>query len=280
MAIADTLGRFGGWVGAEVSTLPAALLRVGLALLLWGRHAEAMVLVHAGGVGRGLLSLVFFAASAAMLVGWWSRTATAIAAATVAAAYFGLGANHHHHYLLMMATAMCACTRCGRSLSVDRWRALSRGEAPPERGTRLGLRLMVVQLSSLYFWTALDKTNAAFLDGSRVEQLLGYYYFGSDLPTTLWFHVVCGAAAISVVALEYALAICLWLPRTHRVLLPLGAAFHAGLYIVLPVATFSATAVLLYLAALEPAAVERVFVRLAGRGRLADIQAEAQRHGM
>jgi hypothetical protein len=36
-------------------------------------------------------------------------------------------------------------------------------------------------------------------------------------------------------------------------------------HVLLPVATFSATAVLLYLAAIEPAAVERVFVRLTAR---------------
>lgn len=269
MSIRDAPARFAAWLDPGVSTLPAALLRIGLALLLWARHAETMVLIHAGTPGRAALSLVYFASTAAMLVGWWSRTATAIAATTVTAAYFGLSANHHHHYLLMVATAMCACTPCGRSLSVDRWRALTRGDAPPECGSRLGLRMIVAQLSALYFWTAYDKTSAAFLDGSRIEQLLGHYYFGSDPPSGAWFGVACGASAIAVVSLEYALALGLWLPRTHRVLLPLGVALHAGLYILLPVATFSATTVLLYLAAIEPPVIERAFVRLTERTRAA-----------
>lgn len=260
MASRDRLARAAEWVGGEVSTVPAALLRIGLALLLWARHGEQLVLVHADGPGRAVLSLLFFGSTAAMLVGWWSRTATAIAAGVTAWTYFGLGWHHHHHYALMVATALCACTPCGRSLSVDR----ARTEAP-ERGSRLGLRLITAQLSAIYFWTAFDKLDAGFLSGARLEALLGYYYLGSDLPRETWFEVLCAGAAIAVVVLELALAVGLWLPRTHRVLLPLGVALHAAMYVLLPVATFSATMVLLYLAALEPEAVERAFARLTGR---------------
>ena len=58
-------------------------------------------------------------------------------------------------------------------------------------------------------------------------------------------------------ALEFALALGVWRPRWHRLLLPLGVAFHAGLYVLLPVHTFSATMVLLYLAVIDPSAVHR-----------------------
>lgn len=260
MASGDRLSRVAAWVGGEVSTLPMALLRIGLALLLWARHAEALVLVHADGPARAGLSLLFFAATAAMLVGWWSRTATAVAAAVVAWTYFGLGWAHHHHYVLLVATALCACTPCGRSLSVDRWRS-----GAPERGSRLGLRLVTAQLSAIYLWSALDKCEPAFLSGARLEAILGYYYFGSDLPRGTWFEVLCAGVSVAVVAVEAALAVGLWWPRAHRVVLPLGVALHAGLYVLLPVATFSATMVLLYLAALEPEVVERAFARLTGR---------------
>lgn len=265
MASRDRSARLAVWVGGEVSTVPMALLRIGLALLLWARHGEAMVLVHADGPARAVLSLLFFASSAAMLVGWWSRTATALAAGATAATYFGLGADHHHHYLLMAATALCACAPCGRSLSVDRWRALAAGTPAPERGSRLGLRLITAQLSAVYFWTAFDKLDPAFLGGARIEQIVGHYYLGSDMSPGTSYKFGWAAAAIVVAALEGALAFGLWWPRTHRVLLPLGVALHAALYVLLPVATFSATMVLLYLAALDPAAVERVVVRLTSR---------------
>ncbi|MCY1007811.1 HTTM domain-containing protein [Nannocystis pusilla] len=261
--------RLARWAGAEGSTVPMALIRIGLALLLWARWGEDMVLVQAEGPAMLALSLGFFAATAAMLVGLWTRAATAAAAMVVATMYFAIGAAggrtawiHHHHFVLMSATVLCALTPCGRSLSLDRWRALARARrlgvaAPAERGPLLGLRLMTAQLSAVYLWSAIDKCEAGFLSGARLEQIAGFYYFGSDLPLGTALTIVSATAAWTVVALEFALAIGVWRPRWHRVLLPLGVAFHAGLYVLLPVHTFSATMVLLYLAVIDPSAVHR-----------------------
>jgi hypothetical protein len=90
---------------------------------------------------------------------------------------------------------------------------------------------------------------------------------GSDLPLESGlFRVGCAGAAVGIVGLEFALAVGVWRPRIHRVLLPLGVAFHATLYVLLPVATFSATMVLLYLAVMVPEAVERGLARVWPRG--------------
>lgn len=269
--------RLVAWTGAEGSTLPMALIRIGLVFLLWARHGAELILPRVAGPGEVALSLLFFAATAAMLVGWRTRAATALAALVVATLYFGVGAAlgrtawiHHHHYLLMAATVLCALTPCGRSLSLDRWRALvaeARGgpPAPPERGPLLGLHLMRVQLSALYLWSALDKAGPAFLGGERLEQLLGWYYLGSDVPLGTGLRIAAVAVALATVALELALALAPWWPRLRRIALPLGVVMHAAFYVVLPVATFSATVVLLYLAALDPDAVTRVVARLAPR---------------
>jgi len=269
--------RLVGWAGAEGSTVPMALIRIGLALLLWARWGEDMILVHADGPVMLALAVGFFAATALMLVGLWTRAATATAALVVATMYFAIGAAggrtawiHHHHFLLMSATVLCALTPCGRSLSVDRWRALARahrrGTPPPaERGPLLGLRLMTAQLSAVYLWSAIDKCEPGFLGGARLEQIAGFYYVGSDLPLGTGLTIASATAALAIVALEFGLAVGVWLPRWHRRLLPLGVAFHAVLYVLLPVATFSATMVLLYLAAIEPAAVHRVAAGLAPR---------------
>ena len=125
------------------------------------------------------------------------------------------------------------------------------------------MRLMTAQLSAVYLWSAIDKCEPGFLGGARIEQIAGFYYFGSDLPLGTALTIASATAAVVVVALELGLAIGVWRPRWHRRLLPLGVAFHAGLYVLLPVATFSATMVLLYLAAIEPAAVHRAVARLA-----------------
>ncbi|WAS97287.1 hypothetical protein [Nannocystis punicea] len=70
---------------------------------------------------------------------------------------------------------------------------------------------------------------------------------------------------MAVVAPELAPALGVWRARWHRRLLPLGVAFHAALYVLLPVHTFSATMVLLYLAAIDPDAVARAVAGLAPR---------------
>ncbi|MDC0715799.1 HTTM domain-containing protein [Nannocystis bainbridge] len=269
--------RLVAWAAAEGSTVPMALVRIGLALLLWARWGEDMVLVHADGPAMVALSLGFFTATALMFVGLWTRAATATAAIVVATMYFGVGAAggrtawiHHHHFLLMSATVLCALTPCGRSLSIDRGRALARASrlgapAPDERGPLLGLRLMTAQLSAIYLWSAIDKCEPGFLSGARLEQLAGFYYFGSDLPLGTAMTIASAIAASSIVALEFALAIGVWRPRWHRVLLPLGVLLHAALYVLLPVHTFSATMVLLYLAVIDPPAVERAVARVAPR---------------
>src|SRR5690606_404027 len=127
-----------------------------------------------------------------------------------------------------------------------------------ERGPLLGLRLMTAQLSAVYLWSAIDKCAWGFVSGARLEQLAGFYYWGSDLPLGTGLKIVSAGMAVAIVGLEFALAVAVFRPRLQRVVLPLGVVFHAGLYVLLPVATFSATMVLLYLAAIDAAAVHRV----------------------
>ena len=55
-----------------------------------------------------------------------------------------------------------------------------------------------------------------------------------------------------VLLVEVALAVGLFMRRTHRWLLPIGILFHGVMVVTLPVATFSVTMWLLYLAVLDP----------------------------
>ena len=54
-------------------------------------------------------------------------------------------------------------------------------------------------------------------------------------------------------------------PRWRRWVVPVGLSLHATFYLMLPVATYSATAMVLYLALLDPAAVHRFLDRMQGR---------------
>ena len=257
------------------STRPAALLRVGLALVVWTRFAPELALFqHGAAWDWTLCAAAVYLSSSLLLVGWRAERMAAVTALSLGGTVLWLGVLnkhrefvHHHISLLLIAVALLSLTGCGRSLSVDRWRALRAGHAPPERAPRWGMWLVALQVSAVYLWGAIDKLSVGFLSGERIQHHLAWHYFGSDVPTGVWFTLGCQALALATVALELALAVGLWFSAARRWLLPAGVLFHAGLYLTLPVATFTVTMFVLYLAFLDPAAVHRGLDRLLGDGQ-------------
>jgi hypothetical protein len=260
----------------EGSTRAAALVRIGLAIIAWTRFGgELGPWLQQSAAGR-LMALVFFVASTAMLVGWQAQLATGLTGVCLALlaglpTVFGGGEGwtHHHIHLLTATTLMSAFTPSGRSYALDRWLALraaaARGEAPPpERGNLFGMRLMVLQMSVVYLFAALDKTNVAFLSGARLQHLFLWQYWGSEPPALPGLSVLCALFAIGNVALEYALAFGLPFARTRRWLVLPGLALHAIFYLALPVATYSATVFVIYLAYFDPERVHDVIEELSG----------------
>ncbi|MDX8534316.1 HTTM domain-containing protein [Mesorhizobium sp. VK25A] len=272
--------RFVAWaVDTEGSSRSSALIRIGLAMLFWSRWAGELLLYMDQSPAGLLLAVNFFVATALLFVGYHSRFAAVWTGAVGLAMYYYFGFQlgrepwtHHHTYLLAVAALLIALTPCDRSYSLDRYLAVMRAEraglAPPaERGNLWGLRLIVVQLSVLYFFAAFDKSNHAFLSGARIEQIFLWYYAGSDYPVGLaWPATI---VSVAVVALEYCLAFGLPFRRSRRYLVLPGLAFHAIIYLTLPVYTFSATMALLYLAYFDADAVDKVIARLQGTGSTA-----------
>ncbi len=264
------MNRLADWAFRTVgSSRPVALMRIGLAFLLWSRWADEVAPHYAPNLLRPPLAAAFIIATVLMAVGLWTRLAVAATAAVTFAMYF-YGALRpaqsswagHHSYLLAAVVLLCVFTPCERSFSVDRWLAVRRARRsgaalPPESGNLFGQRLIAIQLSLVYFWGAVEKSHWGYLNGARMEQILMHVYFGSKYPEWPGFHEICVAAGIGTVLLEYALAFGLFFPRPRRWLLPLGALFHVMLYFTVPVSTFSATVILLYLAYLDPDEVHR-----------------------
>jgi hypothetical protein len=260
----------------EGSTRPAALLRLGLAGLVWTRFARSLCLFKCANPDHVVIAACFFVFTPLMTVGRFSRLATAGTGLTLLACYYHLGMAlghdgfvHHHTYLLASATLLLALTPCGRSLSWDRLAALraeARGgpPAPPERGPLWGQRLIALQVSMVYLWGAWDKaiSNPAFLSGDALEYSLHWIYLGSDSPTWRGLPQLSAAAARGTVLLEVALGAGLFFRSLRRWLIPAGLVFHAIIYYTLPVSTFSMTMALLYLAFLDPDAVHRALDRL------------------
>lgn len=274
----SALQRFADWaVGSVGSSRSSALIRICLGFLIWNRFAyDQLPYKHELG-WQTAFSLLFFAATTLMILGVYSRLSTFVAGAATFSFYFYFGLvldhepyTHHHTYWLGIATVLCALTPCGRSFSIDRWfavrQARRRGqEPPPEAGNLWGLRLIVIQLTMMYFWSAYDKCHPGFLEGDRLEAIFMRFYIGSNLGAWEAWSWIFPAAAWTVVLLEFALAFGLPFAATRKYLLFPGLMLHAAFYVMLPVGTYSATIVLLYLAYFDADRVHRVIDQLCGQ---------------
>jgi hypothetical protein len=243
---------------AEGSSRPAALVRMGIALLAWSRLAGPMMPLKDLGAQHLVLGTWFYVSSIALFVGWRSQLAAFLLGAQILTLRIHMGYGerveaytHHHIHALGLAAILLSLAPCGRSYSLDRWLALRRGEHPPERGNVLGMHLIVVLLSSIYLWGTYSKSTMAFVHGDRMAQILQTVFLGSDRLSGAQTFVV-RLMSWGTLALEPFLAIGLWVPRLRRPAILLGTTFHLAIYYLLPVTIFTATTILLYLAALDP----------------------------
>lgn len=124
--------------------------------------------------------------------------------------------------------------------------------APEETGPLAVQTLLILQLCAMYFWTAVDKTTPGFLSGDRLERIFEWTYAGTPLYPVLTAPWFTAPASVAVVVLEYVLPVMLLLRWRLPIAFAIGFALHAGFYVMLPVQTYSATALAFYLLVLRP----------------------------
>jgi len=263
-------------VGTVGSSRSSALIRIGLGFMIWARFASDQLPFRHELGWHTAFSLSFYLATAMMVAGVLTRLSTFVAGVLTFSFYYYFGLvlgvepyTHHHTYWLGIATILCSLTPSGKSFSVDRWWAVRQARAsgqppPPEAGNLWGLRLIVIQLTMMYLWSAYDKSHAGFLGGDRLEAIFMRYYIGSNLADWATWSWAFAVVAWSVVILEYALALGMPFARTRKYLVIPGLMLHAAFYVMVPVATYSATIVLLYLAYFDADKIHRVIDDLGG----------------
>ena len=198
------LQRFYNWALCyRDSTRSVGLIRIGLVLLIWSRWGGELILCRDIRLSAILLNSAFFLLTGLMCVGLWTRISS-MGTAILLSILFIMHPSwkHHHTFLLVMSTLFIALTPCGRSYSLDRWLALRRAlksgvPPPPEIGNLWGLRLIAIQLSMVYFWTACEKLYWGFLSGERMELLAYNYYAGIDYANIPGFSALCFVIAIT-----------------------------------------------------------------------------------
>ncbi len=259
------------------STRALGLMRIGIGLLCWSRWAGELMPLRNPGPWYWVVALSFYLSTTAMILGFGTRVATAATAGTLVWMVGGFGWmaghepwTHHHTHLLMLAAVWLAFTPCGRSFSLDRWlqvrRARANGEPPPpEVGPLWAVPLLAVQVSAVYFFSAIDKSTVRFLSGHHLEAAFTKLYTGSDPVAIPGFALFCLVSAWVVVILEYVLPFALFVRPWQKWLVPLGMAFHLLLFVSIPVGPFSLTMCVLYLAYLHPDDVHRIVDELLDR---------------
>jgi hypothetical protein len=267
------LSRAIGWLlRAEGSTRPAALLRIGICILLISRWAHRNAwhnldddpLLLATGIAYSVFAVLG-------LVGFKTRFSMAMLAIAVSTLhlYFGheLGAWHYTKAVgPFQVVVIVAMMPCGRSFSADRWLALRRadngGPPPPEEwGPLWASRLLCCQVSLLYFWAIYDKIDPGWFDGSRLAALWMHYYGSSDDLVLHGGALESGSmvAGTGTLLVEAYLLFGLWFARTRKTAVLLGLALHFSFLTFLGVWPLSARMPLCYLAFANPATIHRFF---------------------
>jgi hypothetical protein len=272
-----TIERFASWCTEPVgSTRGVGLLRMALAAIILIRYDSEVAFFAHGDAAHTVLAVYFFVLTPLMFVGAYTRLVVPLVALMLAVMYFGFGFmpgkvgwNHHHSYILMISVVFLSFTPCGRSYSIDRYReiveASRRGVAPrPERGRLWGTRLIGLQISALYFWTAYDKSDWAFVSGQRLEQIMVWHYSGSVVEPWVTAPLFLVGASVMVLVGEYLLAVAIHVRRLQPVAIPAALAMHAAFYMLLPVETYSITMIALYLVVVNADALHRFLDRLQG----------------
>lgn len=103
-----------------------------------------------------------------------------------------------------------------------------------------------------------------FRSGQRMQQIYSHYYGGADLPDSWLFAATMFALAWFTIVAELLLGPGLVFKRVRPWALGCGVLLHAGIYLTVPVFTFTMTMFVLYLAVVDPERIHRVIDELLG----------------
>ena len=170
--------------------------------------------------------LVWSIAAVMLALGYGSRASAALVAGCGVAALVAEQQAYSNHLMLMIALCLLlAVADSGATWSIEARRGGRRLEVP-----FWPIALLMVQITTLYAFTALSKLNSAFLAGEtmalRSESSLA-------LPLDDFAPWVVSAMAISAVCAEGFLAVGLWRPRLRPAAFTVGLTLHCGILVLL-----------------------------------------------
>jgi hypothetical protein len=216
---------------SERGLLPAAGARE-----LMTEHAPTVLGWVAAAWWPWLCYGVLVAAAALLTAGWHTRIQALVV-------LIGLTSFQDRNYAIidgedtlfrLFAFYLALCP-AGWAYSLDaRRRRRRRGpDDPDEPPIPWGLRLFQIQISVIYLSSAIEKSlgtdwtaGTALYYVARLDNFFGKFPVPGFVFETLWLAKL---LSWSVLALEWALPVLLWLPRTRRIAIAVAIAFHLAI---------------------------------------------------
>lgn len=166
-----------------------------------------------------VILVVGLVAAITLILGIFPRAAaTCLAAIGVYGLVTDLHAYSNHLVLMISLSTIMAMSQSANAWAVG---AVDRSNRVPIWPAVL----IMVQISTVYFWTAVSKINSQYLSG---EVLAGFVNDWVKLP--LW---VFSFVALASIAVELFLAASLWFGRTRGVAFLVGGGLHLGIVLLL-----------------------------------------------
>lgn len=262
---------------AQGSTRTAAIIRVFMVFLLWTSLAiPASPFRWLDRPWLALACAIFYVFTVTLLVGLFARVSAVLVGLSAFSICWYFGAIQGVQQFrgstgLWQAALLLMFLPVGGSLSLDRWFRLRRARRrerplPQECGPTWGLLMVRVQMSAIYCFAALDKIDAQWLAGERLERLaINYYGYAELLHDMPWIHSLCVLAAWFTTFTEFSLGVLIWIRPLRRYVLLLGVVLHLSFFVTIALWPLSQRMILLYLAFLNPDVVHRWIDRLLDR---------------
>lgn len=223
-------------------TVPARPLGVfraaiGLAAVVHGFDLAALLARQDGDFGSGavvlpgdlwpLPAVLWFAGAGCLLVGYRSRWAALSLAALTAFLFIFADVYSNHLYYLATLAFLLSLTDCGAYASID-----ARRRSVPDEVPGLAVTLIQLQVSVVYFFSAIGKVNFDFLLGNVLFFRTQDAYVLPD-PEPVASVAVFMTLAVGATALELFIAVGLWFARLRPLAFASGLALHAGMIVML-----------------------------------------------
>lgn len=204
---------------------------------------------------------VLLVASVVLTIGWHSRLAAVVVFVLI------MSFEHRNPWVwnsgdvvVRIEALVLALSPCGAALSLDQARSTGTFWSAQQR-SRWPVRLLQVQLSLIYFASALTKINgAAWPHGTAVSYALRL----QDLVLLSAPHwlannaLLMNAASWCTIALELSLAILVWNRRLRPWVMAAGVLMHTIIMAAIAVGFFTLAMFVLYLAFVPPEALQRL----------------------